>query len=129
MAIKLLKRLIWLIIYLSFNVIIFFLEISIFFKQNNKANKSNSGFSLLDGFLNLLNSFFDFIGTLALIALAYMDAILALVAFLLFIPIQIYFINPKYKNNKKFLFSVLASLSVVILLKLIMYGSMLIDTF
>ncbi len=113
--IKILKKLSWLIIYLLFNAVIFFIEIHVLFKKNDTNYSSNSGFSLLDQFFNILEGF-------AIVGFVYAAVGLTIVSFMLFIPLQIYYIEVKYKNNKnKFWFSLLVSFSVVIILKLILH--------
>ena len=113
-------------LYVLFNILLFFIEVNFFFKKNDSGN--TSGFSLLDDVFTITNSSFNFLGDLALVGFSFVAMGIALVAFLLFIPLQLYYINRKYKNHKKkFLFSLLASFTIVILLKLMMYLWMFID--
>ena len=122
------KKLSWLIIYLLFNTIIFFIEIYVLFKKDTTSYSSNSGFSLLDVFFNRSDSFFSILEGFAILGFTYLSIGISIVAFIFFMPLQIYYIQPKYKhNNKKFLFSLLASFSVVILLKLMLYCWMFVD--
>ncbi|QWX83003.1 hypothetical protein H0I23_11080 [Cellulophaga sp. HaHaR_3_176] len=125
---KILKKIIWLLLYLAFNISLFFIEIIFIFKKNDTIYTSNTGFNSLDDLVTISNSAFNFLGELALVSFSFIAMGLALIAFLLFIPVYIYFIKPKYKNHKKrFLFSLLASFVVVIVLKLILYTWMFID--
>lgn len=126
---QILVKIIWLIIYIIFNIGLFFIELSIFFKEKSNTYDSNSGIETLDVlidvghfFLNALNSFAIFFHTC-------IDICIALVAFLFFIPVQLRYIKPKYEkgSKKKFLYSVLASLLILMILKLIMYIWVLID--
>lgn len=122
------KKLSWVIIYLLFNSIIFFIEIYVLFKKDNTSYSSNRGFSLLDVFFNMSNSVFSTLEGFAILGFTYLSIGISIMAFILFIPLQIYYIEPKYKyNNKNFLFSLLASFSVVVLLKLVLYCWMFVD--
>jgi hypothetical protein len=125
---RILKKIIWLILYLAFNIVLFFIEINFFFQNHDASYSSNSGISTLDDFLTLVHTSFNTLEELAILGFSFVAVGVALVAFLLFIPIQIYVIKPKYKtSNKKFLFSLLAACSVVIILKLIGYIWMFVD--
>jgi len=122
------RKLIWLLIYVIFNAVLFFIEISILFNNDTTSHRSNSGFDWMDKALTITNSAFSFLEDLAFLIFSFISAGIMLVAFLIYIPIQIYVITPKYKEDKKrFLYSLLASFSLVIILKLIVYAWALID--
>lgn len=130
--IEIMKRIftktIWLILYLAFNIVLFFIEINLFFKKNNSSYSGNSGINSLDDFFALSHASFNVLGELAIVGFSFVAMGIALVAFLLFIPFQVYVIKPKYKTSKKkFLFSLLAAFSIVMILKLIVYIWMFVD--
>lgn len=127
---QILIKIAWLIIYTLFNIGLFFIELNFFFKKKPKTNKSNSGIETLDVLIDVGHFFLDALNSFAIFIHASIDLSIALVAFLLFIPVQLRYIKPNYKrgSKKKFLYSVLASFVVLMLLKLIMYIWMFIDT-
>jgi len=125
---RILKKALWLLLYLAFNISLFFIEINFFFKNHDASYSSNSGISALDDFFTFINTSYSAFAELAILSFKFVAMGIALVAFLLFIPIQIYVIKPKYKTSKKkFLFSLLAACSVVVILKLIGYIWMVVD--
>jgi len=125
---RILKKAIWLLLYLAFNMGLFFIEINFFFKNHDASYSSNSGINALDDFFTFINTSYSAFAELAILSFKFVAMGIALVAFLLFIPIQIYVIKPKYKaSKKKFLFSLLAACSVVVILKLIGYIWMVVD--
>ncbi|WP_282164742.1 hypothetical protein [Cellulophaga baltica] len=125
---QLFKKTIWLLLYLAFNSMLFFIELFFLFKKNNSDYSNPSGSNSLDDFLAFSSATFNFLGELAIVGFSFAAIGIALIAFLLFIPIQIYFIKPKYNDsNHKFLYSLLASFAMVLLLKLLMYVWMIID--
>ncbi len=125
---QLFKKTIWLLLYLAFNSMLFFIELFFLFKKNNSDYSNPSGSNSLDDFLAFSSATFNFLGELAIVGFSFVATSIALIAFLLFIPIQIYFIKPKYNDsNHKFLYSLLASFAMVLLLKLLMYVWMIID--
>ncbi|SHK31985.1 hypothetical protein SAMN04488007_2736 [Maribacter aquivivus] len=126
--IKILKKLSWLLLYLLFNTVLFFIEVSILFDTNNSSNSGISGFDSIDALLEGFNAFFDVLQGMALLFFFYASIASAIFALLLFIPVQLYFINRKFKNHsRKFLYSLLASFALVILLKLPKYIFMFIE--
>jgi hypothetical protein len=125
---KIFTKTIWLILYLTFNIVVFFIEINLFFKKNNTSYSGNSGISLLDDFFALSHASFNVLGELAIVGFSFVAMGIALVAFLFFIPLQVYFLKPKYKTSKKkFLFSLLAAFCIVMIIKLIVYIWMFVD--
>lgn len=124
---ELLKKLIWLILYLLFNAVLFFIEISVLFTTNDSFT-GVSGFESVDDILEALNVVFNILEEMVMVFYFYTAIGLAIVALLLFIPVQVYYINRKFKNHKKkFLYSLLASFAVVMTLKLLLYTWMFID--
>lgn len=126
--IKILKKLSWFILYILFNAVLFFIEISVLFKRSNQNYRGNSGLNSVDDILEAFNAIFSVLESMAMVFYLYSAIGLAIVAFILFIPVQVYYINRKFKNNsKKYWYSLLASFGVVVLLKLLMYSWMYID--
>ncbi|WP_430425308.1 hypothetical protein [Maribacter litoralis] len=124
---EVLKKLIWLILYLLFNVVLFFIEISVLFTTNDGFT-GGSGFESVDDILEALNVVFNILEGMVMVFYLYTAIGLTIVALLLFIPVQVYYINRKFKNHKKkFLYSLLASFAVVMTLKLLLYAWMFID--
>ncbi|WP_405397510.1 hypothetical protein [Maribacter sp. Asnod2-G09] len=126
--IKILRKLFWLLLYLLFNTALFFIEVRILFDTNDSSSSGVSGFDSIDALLVGFNAFFDVLQSVALLFFFYASIASAIFALLLFIPVQIYFINRKFKNHRrKFLYSLLASFALVILLKLPKYIFMFIE--
>ncbi|MFV1449373.1 hypothetical protein VBZ51_09515 [Maribacter sp. HS] len=124
---KILKKLSWFILYLLFNAVLFFIEVSVLFTTNDGFT-SGSGFESVDDVLEALNVVFNILEGMVMVFYLYTAIGLAIVALLLFIPVQVYYINRKFKNHrKKFLYSLLASFAVVMTLKLLLYAWMFID--
>lgn len=124
---EILKKLIWLILYLLFNAVLFFIEISVLFTTNDSFT-GGSGFESVDDILEAFNVVFNILEGMVMVFYLYTAIGLAIVALLLFIPVQVYYINRKFKNHKKkFLYSLLASFAVVMTLKLLLYAWMFID--
>ncbi|APA62977.1 hypothetical protein [Maribacter sp. 1_2014MBL_MicDiv] len=124
---KILKKLSWFILYLLFNAVLFFIEVSVLFTTNDGFT-GGSGFESVDDVLEALNVVFNILEGMVLVFYLYTAIVLAIVALLLFIPVQVYYINRKFKNHrKKFLYSLLASFAVVMTLKLLLYAWMFID--
>lgn len=120
---QVLLKITWLIIYIVFNVGLFFIEVSILFKKRTRSHKSNTGSETLDVLLDFGAGVLDALSGLTILIHGCFDVVIALVAFLLSIPVQFKYIKPNYEtgSKKKFLFSLLASLSVLMLLKLMFY--------
>lgn len=124
---KILKKLSWFILYLLFNAVLFFIEVSVLFTTNDGFT-SGSGFESVDDVLEALNVVFNILEGMVMVFYLYTAIGLAIVALLLFIPVQVYYINRKFKNHrKKFLYSLLTSFAVVMTLKLLLYAWMFID--
>ncbi|KSA14120.1 hypothetical protein [Maribacter dokdonensis] len=124
---KILKKLSWFIFYLLFNAVLFFIEVSVLFTTNDGFT-GGSGFESVDDVLEALNVVFNILEGMVMVFYLYTAIGLAIVALLLFIPVQVYYINRKFKNHrKKFLYSLLASFAVVMTLKLLLYAWMFID--
>lgn len=124
---KILKKLSWFILYLLFNAVLFFIEVSVLFTTNDGFT-GGSGFESVDDVLEALNVVFNILEGMVMVFYLYTAIGLAIVALLLFIPVQVYYINRKFKNHrKKFLYSLLASFAVVMTLKLLLYAWMFID--
>jgi len=122
-----LKKLSWFILYFLFNALLFFIEVSVLFTTNDGFT-GGSGFESVDDILEALNVVFNILEGMVMVFYLYTAIGLAIVALLLFIPVQVYYINRKFKNNsKKYWYSLLASFGVVVLLKLLMYSWMYID--
>lgn len=119
----------WLLIYWAFNIGLFLVEVSVLFKKRTKSNKSNTGADTLDFLLDVGIGFLDALSGLAVFIHGCLDSVIALVTLLFFIPVQLKYIKPNYQtgSKKKFLYSLLASLVVLMLLKLIMYIWIFID--
>jgi len=125
--IKILKKLSWFILYLLFNAVLFFIEIRVLFTTNDGFT-SGSGFESVDDILEAFNAIFSVLESMAMVLYLYSAIGLAIVAFILFIPVQVYYINRKFSNHrKKYWYSLLASFGVVVLLKLLIYSWMYID--
>jgi len=124
---KILKKLSWFILYLLFNAVLFFIEVSVLFTTNDGFT-GGSGFESVDDVLEALNVVFNILEGMVMVFYLYTAIGSAIVALLLFIPVQVYYINRKFKNHrKKFLYSLLASFAVVMTLKLLLYAWMFID--
>ncbi|WP_396634140.1 hypothetical protein [Maribacter sp. R86514] len=94
----------------------------------NDGFTSGSGFQSVDDILEALNVVFNILEDMVMVFYFYTAIGLAIVALLLFISVQVYYINRKFKNHKKkFLYSLLASFAVVMTLKLLLYAWMFID--
>jgi len=107
--------------------VLFFIEISVLF-TTNYGFTGGSGFESVDDILEALNVVFNILEGMVMVFYLYTVIGLAIVALLLFIPVQVYYINRKFKNHKKkFLYSLLASFAVVMTLKLLLYAWMFID--
>jgi len=125
--IKILRKLSWFIFYILFNAVLFLIEIRVLFTTNDGFT-SGSGFQSVDDILEALNVVFNILEDMVMVFYFYTAIGLAIVALLLFIPVQVYYINRKFKNHKKkFLYSLLASFTVVMTLKLLLYAWMFID--
>jgi len=126
--IKILKKLSWFILYLLFNSVLFIIELKVLFKRDTYSYSGGSGVETLDDILEAFNAIFSVLESMAMVFYLYSAIGLTIVAFILFIPVQVYYINRKFKNNsKKYWYSLLASFGVVVLLKLLMYSWMYID--
>ena len=124
---KILKKLSWFILYLLFNAVLFFIEVSVLFTTNDGFT-GGSEFESVDDVLEALNVVFNILEGMVMVFYLYTAIGLTIVALLLFIPVQVYYINRKFKNHrKKFLYSLLASFAVVMTLKLLLYAWMFID--
>lgn len=126
---QILRKIAWLLIYLTFNIAVFYIEISVLFKKRTSKHHHNTGSEVADLFLDLGTVFIDALSGLAVFIHGCLDSIIAVVAFLIFIPIQLKYIKHNFQegSKKKFLYSVLAALAVVMLLKIIFYIWMFID--
>ena len=124
---EILKKLFWFILYFLFNAVLFFIEISVLFTTNDSFT-GGSGFESVDDILEAFNVVFNILEGMVMVFYLYTVIGLAIVALLLFIPVQVYYINRKFKNHKKkFLYSLLASFTIVMTLKLLLYAWMFID--
>lgn len=124
---EILKKLFWFILYFLFNAVLFFIEIIVLFTTNDGFT-GVSGFESVDDILEAFNVVFNILEGMVMVFYLYTVIGLAIVALLLFIPVQVYYINRKFKNHKKkFLYSLLASFTVVMTLKLLLYAWMFID--
>lgn len=125
--IKILKKLSWFILYILFNAVLFLIEIRVLFTTNDGFT-SGSGFETVDDILEAFSAIFELLEGVTIVFYFYAAIGLALMALLLFIPVQVYYINRKFSNHrKKYWYSLLASFGVVVLLKLLMYSWMYID--
>ncbi|MEP2238370.1 MAG: hypothetical protein ABJI22_08425 [Maribacter sp.] len=123
-----LKKLSWLVLYLLFNAVLFFIEVSVLFKGEDSSYSSNSGLNSIDDILEAFSAIFNVLEGIVMVYYFYWSISLVIIGLLLFIPVQVYYINRKFNNHrKKFWYSLLASFVVVILLKLLMYCWMYID--
>ncbi|WP_158849383.1 hypothetical protein [Algibacter sp. L1A34] len=78
---RILKKIIWLILYLAFNIVLFFIEINLFFKKNNTSYSSNSAINSLDDFFALSHASFNVLGELAIVGFSFVAMGITLVAF------------------------------------------------
>ncbi|MDF4202624.1 hypothetical protein PXD56_06650 [Maribacter sp. SA7] len=125
--IKILKKLSWFILYLLFNAVLFLIEIRVLFTTNDGFT-GGSGFESIDDILEAFSAIFNVLEGIVMVYYFYWSIGLVIIALLLFIPVQVYYINRKFNNHrKKFWYSLLASFVVVIGLKLLMYSWMYID--
>ncbi|MEP2278827.1 hypothetical protein [Maribacter sp.] len=123
-----LKKIAWLVLYLLFNAVLFFIEVSILFEGGDSSYSSNSGLNSIDDILEAFSAIFNVLEGVVMVFYFYWSIGMVIIGLLLFIPVQVYYINRKYKHHrKKFWFSLLASFVVVIGLKLLMYSWMYID--
>ncbi|WP_405414168.1 hypothetical protein [Maribacter sp. Asnod1-A12] len=126
--IKILKKLFWFILYLLFNAVLFIIELKVLFRRDTSGYSGGSGVETVDDILEAFNAIFSVLESMTMVFYLYSVIGLAIVALILFIPVQVYYINRKFKNNsKKYWYSLLASFGVVVLLKLLMYSWMYID--
>lgn len=125
---KITSKIAWLLLYLAFNACLFFVEISVLFNKPKMA-KSNTGFDILDVFLDLGGVFLDILSAFAMLAHLVSVAIIAIMALLFFIPVQRKYIKPKYEagSKKKFFNSLVMAIAVLMVLKLIQYAWMFIE--
>ena len=106
---------------------LFLIEIRVLFTTNDGFT-SGSGFETVDDILEAFSAIFELLEGVTIVFYFYAAIGLALMALLLFITVQVYYINRKFSNHrKKYWYSLLASFGVVVLLKLLMYSWMYID--
>lgn len=121
---KIFRNLFWLVSYLTFNISLYIIEMNILFKKSS-SHTNSSGFEVLDVFLEVVDFFGSLLNSLAMLAFFCIDVGLAVVGFIIFVPLWLRVLKPKYQNNKnKFSFSLLIAFGIVIALKLILYVSM-----
>ncbi|CAN0596526.1 unnamed protein product, partial [Ectocarpus sp. 12 AP-2014] len=89
---KILKKLSWFILYLLFNAVLFFIEVSVLFTTNDGFT-GGSGFESVDDVLEALNVVFNILEGMVLVFYLYTAIVLAIVALFLFIPVQVSFLN------------------------------------
>ncbi|MEO9505495.1 MAG: hypothetical protein ABJF56_14035 [Maribacter dokdonensis] len=98
------------------------------FKRDTSGYSGGSGVETVDDILEAISAMFNILESIAMIGYFYVTVALAILALVLFIPVQVYYIKPKFTNrSKSFWYSLLSSFVVVILLKLLMYCWMYID--
>ena len=127
---QILIKLAWVVIYLAFNVGLFFIEISFLFKKESKNYKSNTGSETLDALFDVGSVFLNVLDGLGIFIHGCICIVIAIISFLIFIPIQFKHINPQYQGEKyKFLYSILAAIVVIMTLKLLLYIWMLFELY
>ena len=125
---KILKKLSWLILYLLFNAVLFIIELKVLFKRDTSGYSGGSGVETVDDILEAVGAMFNILESIAMIGYFYVTVALAILALVLFIPVQVYYIKPKFTNrSKSFWYGLLASFAVVLVLKLLLYAWVFID--
>lgn len=116
---KVIKKTGWFFVYGFINVVIYFVEMHIVFGQRLPIGKANSGFEVLDAFLNVGGAFLNVLSGLAQLIFLYKAIIVGVIGFILFIPVNIKLIRPRFKNeNKRMLLGLLAAISIVLVFHL-----------
>lgn len=125
---KILKKLSWFILYLLFNVVLFIIELKVLFKRDTYGYSGGSGVETVDDILEAVGAMFNILESIAMIGYFYVTVALAILALVLFIPVQVYYIKPKFTNrSKSFWYGLLASFAVVLVLKLMLYAWVFVD--
>ncbi|CAN0586098.1 unnamed protein product [Ectocarpus sp. 12 AP-2014] len=125
---KILKKLSWFILYLLFNAALFIIELKVLFKRDTSGYSGGSGVENVDDILGAIGAMFNILESIAMIGYFYVTVALAILALVLFIPVQVYYIKPKFTNrSKSFWYGLLASFAVVLVLKLLLYAWVFID--
>jgi len=125
---KILKKLSWFILYLLFNAVLFIIELKVWFKQDTYGYSGGSGVETVDDILEAIGAMFNILESIAMIGYFYVTVALSILALILYIPVQVYFIKPKFTNrSKKFWYGLLVSFAVVLVLKLLLYAWFFVD--
>ncbi|SIQ53779.1 hypothetical protein SAMN05421797_1026 [Maribacter ulvicola] len=116
------------VLYVLFNSVFFFIEINTLFGHKESNHSGSSGVASIDDVLKVFSLLLNVLESIAIVGYLYVAIGVAIIALILFVPVQVYYINRKFKNyRKKFWYSLMASFAVVILVKLVMYSWMYID--
>ncbi|WP_286815064.1 MULTISPECIES: hypothetical protein [Maribacter] len=98
------------------------------FKRDTSGYSGGSGVETVDDILEAISAMFNILESIAMIGYFYVTVALAILALVLFIPVQVYYIKPKFTNrSKSFWYGLLASFAVVLVLKLLLYAWVFID--
>ena len=116
---KVIKKIGWFLTYTLINIIMYLVERNIVFGEKMPFGEAHSGFEALDTFLNVGGFFLNVLSGLAEFVFLLKAIIVAVLGFLLFIPVNIKLIRPRFENeNKKMLLGLFSALSIVLVFHL-----------
>lgn len=119
---KVIKKIGWFLTYALINIIIYLVERNIVFGGKLPFGEAHSGFEVLDTFLNVGGFFLNVLSGLAEFVFLLKGIIVGTLGLLLFIPINIKLIKPRFQNeNKRMLLGLLAAVGIVLVFHLGFY--------
>ena len=116
---KVIKKIGWFLTYALINIIIYLVERNIVFGEKLPFGEAHSGFEVLDTFLTIGGFFLNILSGLAEFIFLLKAIIVGVLGLLLFVPINIKLIKPRFQNeNKRMLLGLLAAVSIVLVFHL-----------